>query len=207
MRVLIADDHPLIREGLAAVVASIPEAVVVASAGRGDEALLLAARLQPDIAVVDLSMPGMHGLDVIGQMRLRAPGVRILVLTVSDSPEVVGAALEAGASGYLLKGSSPDRIRRGIEAVADQVVVIDPSLSTPPTAIDQPQALRSLTPRERDVLDALAAGYSNREIAAALYLGDKTVRNHVSRIFTKLGVTSRSQAIVMARGAGLGRRS
>lgn len=208
IRVLIADDHPLIREGLASVVASMDEATVVAETGRGDQAVELVERTRPDVAVIDLSMPGMHGLDVIAEIRLRVPEVRVLVLSVSDDPKLVSAALEAGASGFILKGSSPARIRRTIEAVADETLVIDASISVSPMGqvVSEPRVLASLTSREREVLDALAAGMSNREIAAELYLGEKTVRNHVSRLFAKLGASTRSQAIVMARGAGLGRR-
>jgi len=210
--VVIADDHPLVREGLRAVFAGAADIELVAQAADGAEAVAAVREHRPDVVLMDLDMPGLGGLAATTTITAEAPDTAVLVLTMFDDDETVFAAVAAGAVGYLLKGSDGDDILNAVRAAASGQAVFGPALATrlrawfrrepvPPSA---EEAFPELTARERDILDGIAAGLTNAEIADRLHLSAKTVANHVSTILTKLQVTQRGQAIVRAREAGLG---
>jgi DNA-binding NarL/FixJ family response regulator len=208
--VLIADDHPVFRGGLRALLASTEGIEVVGDAVSGDEAVRLAAELLPDVVVMDLHMPGMNGVEATRELAVRAPGVRVLILTMFEDDESVFAAMRAGASGYLLKDAEQDDVVRSIVAVARGDAVFGPAVAERMRAVfaseRRPVApFPQLTPREAEVLDLLAAGHDNAAIARRLGITSKTVRNSVSNIFLKLHVADRPQAIIRARNAGMGR--
>jgi len=211
MRVLVADDHPIFRDGLAMLLTSVDGIEVVGTAADGAEAVAAALRLRPDVVVMDVRMPELNGVEATRRLAAEAPEIGILVLTMSEDDGTVFAAVRAGARGYLVKGAEQEEIVRAITTVAAGGAVFGATLALriaeffaagPPTAGD---AFPQLTAREREVLDLLAAGRSNQQIAGTLYLSPKTVRNNVSNIFAKLQVADRSEAIVRAREAGLGR--
>jgi DNA-binding NarL/FixJ family response regulator len=210
--VLIADDHPVFRGGLRALLASTEGIEVVGDAVSGDEAVRLAAELLPDVVVMDLHMPGMNGVEATRELAVRAPGVRVLILTMFEDDESVFAAMRAGASGYLLKDAEQDDVVRSIVAVARGDAVFGPAVAERMRAVfaseRRPVApFPQLTPREAEVLDLLAAGHDNAAIARRLGITSKTVRNSVSNIFLKLHVADRPQAIIRARNAGMGRNT
>lgn len=218
VRVLLADDHPVYRDGLAMLLRSVPGIDVVGVAGDGTEVIALAADLQPDVVVMDVRMPGPDGIAATREIVSASPSIGVVVLTMSEEDTTVFAAMRAGARGYLLKGANQAEIVRAVTGVARGDVVFGPALarriaeffSVPgvPGVPGAPGAIGvfpELTAREREVLDLLAAGRSNQQIAGALYLSPKTVRNNVSNIFAKLHVADRAEAIVRARDAGLGR--
>ncbi len=208
IRVLIAEDHPMFRDGLRVVLATEATLELVGEAIDGPDAIRLATDLQPDVVLMDLHLPGVHGIDVTRQVVTTSPHIGVLVLTMFDDEESVFAAMRAGARGYLLKGAGHHELIPAIQAVAQGSVILGPAIArrmqrffaAPPST----SAFPELTPREHEVLDLVARGRSNPEIARALDVSDKTVRNHVSNLFTKLQVADRSQAIVRARSAGLG---
>jgi DNA-binding NarL/FixJ family response regulator len=210
IRVLIADDHPVLRDGLRLLLGAEPGIEVVGEAGNGGEAIVAAAELQPDVVVMDLHMPDVTGIEATRRIVDTSPHIGVLVLTMFDDDESVFAAMRAGARGYLLKGVPQADIVRAVEAVGRGSAVFSPSIAR--RIIDyfsaQPAAgaavFPELTEREREILDLIAAGESNPVIARRLFLSPKTVRNHVSNIFNKLQVADRAQAIVRARRAGLG---
>ncbi|MFI7599474.1 response regulator [Actinoplanes sp. NPDC049681] len=211
VRVLVADDHPIFRDGLAMLLASVDGLEVVGTAANGRDAVADAVRLQPDVVVMDVQMPELNGVEATRELATRAPGVGILVLTMSEDDGTVFAAVRAGARGYLVKGAEQEEIVRAITTVASGGAVFGATLAAriaqffaagPPT---RTTAFPQLTAREREILELLAAGRSNGQIAAALYLSPKTVRNNVSNVFAKLQVADRAEAIVRAREAGLGR--
>ena len=207
-RVLIADDHPVFLAGLRALLDSTPGVEVIGEAATGDEAVTAATERQPDVVVMDIQMPGVNGIDATRQIVARSPHVGVLILTMFDDDDSVFAAMRAGARGYLLKGSAPHDVVRAVETVGRGEAVFGPVIArrlidffaASPVAYPFPE----LTEREREVLDLLAQGRSNTEIAGRFVISAKTVRNHVSNIFTKLHVADRAQAIVRARDAGLG---
>jgi DNA-binding NarL/FixJ family response regulator len=211
LRVLLADDHPVFRKGLRALLTSLPEATVVGEAADGEQAIQMVAECEPDIVVMDLNMPGVNGVEATRRILAQRPGIRVLVLTMFDDDDSVFAAMRAGALGYLIKGSETEEVIRAITAVGNGDAIFGPSvarrilafLTRPLSAYDERQ-FPELTAREREVLDLIAAGMNNPDIAKRLYLSPKTIRNHVSSIFTKLQVADRAQAIVRARAAGLG---
>lgn len=210
IRVLLVDDHPVVRSGLTALLASIPGFLVVAQAGNGEQAVREAAITSPDVVVMDLRMPGMGGVAATQAILRNRPTIAVLVLTMYDEDERIEDALRVGARGYLLKGAEQEEIERAIRTVAagDMVLgkkVADAVRRLATTRHTQTVPLPTLTPRERDVLDRMAAGASNATIAAQLSMAPKTVGNHISAIFLKLGVASRAEAIVQGREAGLGR--
>ena len=211
VRVLIADDHPHFRDGLRALLLSAPDLEVVGEAGDGEEAISLAVELQPDVILMDLNMPGVGGIEATRRILHTSPHIAILVVTMFEDDDSVFAALQAGARGYLLKGALKAEILRSIRAVSCGEAIFGPSIAkrlmqyfASPRPSAPHDALPELTDREREILTLIAQHETNPEIARRLYLSPKTVRNHVSNIFTKLQVADRAQAIIRAREAGLG---
>ncbi|ONI74441.1 DNA-binding response regulator [Kribbella sp. ALI-6-A] len=210
IRVVLADDHPVVRAGLAALLTSLPGIEVVGVAATGREAIREVLTHRPDVAVLDLQMPDLDGFAATRDLARSAPDVAVLVLTMFEDDDSVFAAMRAGARGYLVKGAEQDEIARAIHAVAAGEAIFGPgvarrvlALFTAPPATEVP--FPELTAREHEILDLLAAGLSNSAIATRLSLAAKTVANNVSSIFTKLHVADRPSAIVRARDAGLGR--
>jgi DNA-binding NarL/FixJ family response regulator len=213
LRVLIADDHPLFRNGMRALLAADPETEVAGEAMTGDEAISLAATLQPDVILMDIQMPGVSGIEATRQILHTSPHIRILVVTMFEDDHSVFTAMRAGARGYVLKGARPEEMLRAIQAVGSGEAIFSPAIATRmldffgglrPAAF--PHALPELTDREREILDLIAEGQSNTAIAKHLTLSPKTVSNYVSNIFSKLQVADRAQAMLRAREAGLGER-
>jgi len=207
IRVLLADDHPMIRRGLMSLLSTLPGVEVVGEAGTGREVLREAALARPDVVVMDLRMPELDGVETTRRLAREHPQVAVLVLTMFDEDQLISEALAAGARGYLLKGAEQDEIERAIRAVAAGDVIFSALVAdrvlrgvTAPAP-----ALPALSEREGQVLDLIATGLGNEAIAGRLALAPKTVGNHISSIFLKLGVATRSEAIVLARNAGLGR--
>jgi DNA-binding NarL/FixJ family response regulator len=214
LRVLLADDHPVFRKGLRALLTSLPDAAVIAEAADGQQAVQLAAQHRPDVVVMDINMPGVNGVEATRQIVAADPDTGVLVLTMFEDDDSVFAAMRAGARGYLVKGSDTDDVVRAITAVGNGEAIFGPSIArriltflTRPLSVYNQHQFPELTAREREVLDLIAAGSSNTDIARRLYLSPKTVRNHVSSIFTKLRVADRAQAIIRARAAGLGHQT
>ena len=210
-RVLIADDHRDFMRGLEALLAATPAVEVVGTAADGAMAVALALDLQPDVVLMDLHMPRLNGIDATAQIVQSSPHIGVLVLTMMEDEESVFAAVRAGARGYLLKGARRDEIVRAVQAVGAGEVIFGPGIAERvityfSSARSRPSAdaFPDLTSRERVVLDLIAEGKENGEIARQLGLSVKTVRNHASNIFAKLQVAHRAQAIVKAREAGLG---
>ncbi|GAA0401312.1 response regulator transcription factor [Microbispora corallina] len=211
IRVLVVEDHPVFAEGLVALFRDLPEVEVAGVASTGEDAVELAGQVAPDVVLMDLHLPGISGIEATSRITARHPGVAVLALTMLSDDETILAAVRAGARGYLLKEATPADIVRSLEAVASGQVVFGPAtgsrvlaaLSAPAV---RPRPLPELTDREVEVLDLLAAGLTNHAIAQRLFLSEKTVRNHVSNIFAKLGVSDRAAAVARARDAGLGAR-
>ncbi len=208
VRVLLVDDHPVVRGGLVALIGTLPGIDVVGQAGDGQQALRETALLRPDVVVMDLRMPVIDGVEATRRIVREHPGTAVLVLTMFDEDEMIADALSAGARGYLLKGAEQDEIDRAIRAVACGEAIFSRDVAARVLSRITPEpakhALPQLTPRELQVTDLLAAGLSNTAIARRLSLAPKTVGNHISAIFLKLGVATRAEAIVRARDAGLG---
>jgi DNA-binding NarL/FixJ family response regulator len=209
LRVVIADDHPIVRQGLSALLASLPGVTVVAVASTGREAVREAVMLRPDVLVMDLQMPDLDGLAATREITRAAPEVAVLVLTMFADDDSIFTAMRAGARGYLLKGAEQDEIARAIHAVAAGEAIFGPGVAqrvlgffAVPVRAATP--FPELTGRERDILDLLAAGLPNASIATRLGVTAKTVANNVSSIFAKLQVADRAQAVARARDAGLG---
>jgi DNA-binding NarL/FixJ family response regulator len=212
LRVLVVDDHPLFRFGLCAALAQRDDIEVVGEAAGGQAAIAAAGATVPDVIVMDLHLPDLGGVEATRAITTANPKIGVLVLTMFDDSESVFNAMRAGARGYLLKGAEPDELVRAVQAVARGEAIFGQSIAAQvlryfnglnASAVSFPE----LTSREREVLELIAAGRSNTEIAQVLSLSGKTVRNHVSIIFGKLRVADRAQAIVRAREAGLGQRS
>ncbi len=212
IRIVVADDHALFRGGLDALFLSVPDTEVVGEAATGEEAVARAADLQPDVVLMDIQMPGINGIEATRTIVRDSPHIGVIVVTMFEDDDSVFAAMRAGARGYVLKGADQDEILKVIRAVAAGEAHFGPEIarrlmgffSAPrPNPVE---AFPELTAREREVLDLIAAGKNNQEIARHLYLSPKTVRNHISNIFTKLQVADRAQAIVRAREAGLGEK-
>lgn len=212
IRVLIADDHPLFRDGLRTLLNSGTETEVMGEAATGEETIARAATLQPDVILMDINMPGPNGIEATRRILHTSPHIGILVVTMYEDDDSVFAAMRAGARGYLLKGADQDETLRAIKAVSNGEAIFSPAIAkrliryfTPTrTATTPPQAFPELTDREREILTLLAQGHNNAEIAQRLVLSPKTVRNHLSNVFNKLQVADRAQAIIRAREAGLG---
>jgi DNA-binding NarL/FixJ family response regulator len=211
IRILIADDHPVFRFGLRSLIASIPEMEVVGEATNGESAIEAAIRLKPDIILMDINMPGLNGIQATRRILADSPEIGILVITMFDDDSVFDA-MQAGARGYLLKGADPEETVRAIHSVANGEAIFSPKVAErlisyfgKNQAAASPNAFPELTERESEVLDLIAQGLTNTAIAERLVLSPKTVRNHVSNIFSKLQVSDRAQAIIRARQAGLGK--
>jgi DNA-binding NarL/FixJ family response regulator len=212
LRVLIADDHPLFRKGLRALLTYQPDFDVVGEATSGADVIAQAAELQPDVILMDLQMPGGSGIAATREILRNSPNARVLVVTLFEDDDSVFAALQAGARGYVLKDADEDEILRAIRAVGHGEAIFSPSIAkrlmdffaSPHSTVPR-EIFPSLTEREREVLSLIARGSSNASIAEQLSLSIKTVGNYVSNIFGKLQVADRAQAIVRAREAGLGR--
>lgn len=213
IRILIADDHPVFRFGLRALLNAVADTEVVGEATSGDEVIDLTASLQPDVIVMDINMPGLNGIEATRRIRERQPNARVLVVTMLDDDSVF-AAMRAGAQGYLLKGAMPGETLRAIRAVADGEAIFSAGVAerllhvfgTAGTPLrGQPAvAFPELTEREREVLALIAQGLTNSAIAERLVLSPKTVRNYITEIFAKLQVADRAEAISRARAGGLG---
>lgn len=213
IRVLLADHHMVVRAGLRAFLAGAPEVDVVAEAADGEATVRAIADLEaagstPDVALVDLHMPRLDGVATTRIITERFPVVRVVILSGSCETDMAQAALAAGAAGFLLKDATPEEITVAVRAAAAGEVYLDPSLArrltqrlAGPSA--RPAGLSALTPRERDILARLAGGNSNRQIADALYISERTVRTHVSNILAKMHLSSRTQAVLAAIGNGL----
>jgi DNA-binding NarL/FixJ family response regulator len=211
LRVLIADDHPVVRDGLRLALLGLPEAAVIGEATSGTEAVELSAALQPDVIVMDLHMPGQSGIEATRQIVHTSPHVAVLVLTMYDDDTSVFAVMRAGARGYLLKGADQDEIIRAVRAVARGEAIFGPAIASKVLGYfaaaqggQLAPAFPELTEREREVLELIAQGLNNQQITRRLVVSPKTVRNHISNIFAKLHVADRAQAIVRAREAGFG---
>ncbi|MFD4956597.1 response regulator [Streptomyces sp. NPDC058451] len=209
IRVLIADDHPVVRRGMSALLTSLAGVEVVAEAATGEEALREAQLSRPDVVVMDIRMPSMDGVEATRRLTALLPDVAVLVVTMYEDDETVLSALRAGARGYLLKGAQQEEILTTIRSVAAGQFVIAPGVAArllgqvgpPPRPADP---FPELTVREREILDRVARGHGNARVAAELELAVKTVANHLSAVFAKLGVSGRTEAILLARERGLG---
>lgn len=206
IRILVADDHPIVRSGIVGLLALDEGLEVVGQAQDGIEAVALAQRLRPDVVLMDLRMPGMSGAEATAAIIDAVPDIRVLVLTTYESDDDILGAIEAGASGYLLKASPHDEIVAGVRAVAGGRTVLAPSIAA--TLVSRMRAEAEpprpqLSPREREVLRRVAAGRSNPEIARDLFIGEATVKTHLLHVFEKLGVSDRTRAVTLALELGL----
>lgn len=211
VRVLVVDDHPLYREGLVTAISTMPGKDVVGEAADGAEAARLADELVPDVIVMDLHMPVLNGVEATRRVTEQHPEIAVLVLTMLENDESVFAAVRAGARGYLLKGADRAEIGRALDGVSHGEVVFSAAIAgrvlsyfAAGRAGPEVAPFPELTDREREVLDLVARGLTNAAIARQLVVSDKTVRNHVSNVFTKLHVAGRAEAVARARDAGLG---
>ena len=204
IRLLLVDDHEMVRAGLRTFLGLQPDMEVVGEAGSGEQALALVPRLQPEIVLLDLVLPGMSGLDVVRRLRAAHPGVKVVVLTSYSGEDSVLPAVRAGVAGYLLKDVGPGELADALRAVHAGGASLDPSVAaTVMSSVSAPDPARSLTPRELEVLSLLAHGLSNAELAGRLHLSEATVKTHVARILAKLGLRDRVQAVVVAYRTGL----
>ena len=208
--ILIADDEPAFRSGLRALFKSTDDLALVADAATGSEALRLAAELQPDIILMDINMPGVNGIEATRRILTTSPHIGILILTMFEDDDSVFAAMRAGARGYLLKGALKAEMLRAIQTVSGGGVVFGAAIAQRMMRyfaglkpVEPADLFPELTEREREILGLIAQGYTNAEMAQRLTLSGKTVRNHITNIFSKLQVADRAQAIVGARDAGL----
>jgi DNA-binding NarL/FixJ family response regulator len=211
IRVLIADDHASFRDGLRRLLKLVPDVEVVGEAATGNDTIKQALELQPDIILMDLQMPDLNGIEATRHILDMSPHIGILVLTMFEDDDSVFAAMRTGARGYLIKGADREEIGRAIKAVGRGEAIFSPVIAqrlmqyfAAVTAQTRRPAFPQLTEREREVLELIAQGCGNADIASRLHLTAKTVRNHVSNIFNKLQVADRAQAIIRARNAGLG---
>jgi DNA-binding NarL/FixJ family response regulator len=209
IRILVADDHTLFRDGLRALFNSLADTEVVGEAATGEQAIGRAEKLQPDVVLMDIRMPGVNGIEATRQIVRTSPHIGVVVVTMFEDDDSVFAAMRAGARGYVLKGASQAEMLRVIRAVAQGEALFGAPIAARLmnffAAPRLPQVFPELTEREREVLNLIAQGYDNPEIARRLVISIKTARNHVSNIFSKLQVADRAQAIIRARDAGLGR--
>jgi DNA-binding NarL/FixJ family response regulator len=214
LRVLIADDHPLFRDGIRTLLAAVPDMELVGEAETGDEVIHLAAQLQPDVILMDVQMPGLNGIEATRLIHHASPHIAILMVTMFDDDNSVFSAMRAGARSYILKGAKQEDVLRAIRAAGSGEAIFSPTIAA--RLIDffnqaQPTKLVAVFPelsdREHEILHLIAQGCKNPEIAERLVISPKTVRNHVSNILSKLQVADRTQAILKAREAGFGQNN
>jgi DNA-binding NarL/FixJ family response regulator len=205
IRVLVVDDHPVVRQGLVAVLGDEPDLEVVGSAGSAEEALALAKRLRPDVVLLDLELPGLGGVEAIPRFAVASPNTGILVFTAYDTDERVFGAIRSGAKGYLLKGAAAEEIARAVHAVHAGGSYLEPRVAAKLVAdVRAPRRLRGeLSERERAVLRLVAEGLPNKQIARALSITERTVKFHLASAFNKLGADNRAQAVALASQRGL----
>lgn len=208
--VLIADDHTLFRAGLHALLKMFPDIQVVGEASTGDEIIIMAEELQPDIILMDIQMPGVNGIEATRRIARSSPSIGIILVTMFEDDDSVFAAMRAGARGYVLKEANQEEMLRAIRAVAEGGAVFGPAIARRlvgfflnPQSASVP-VLPELTEREREILNLIARGGNNAQIAQRLVLSPHTVRNHISNIFSKLQVADRTEAIIRAKEAGMG---
>ena len=216
IRVLVADDHPVFRRGMRAILGAEPDTELVGEATDGEEAVARTLHLRPDVILMDLNMPKVGGIEATRRILEASPDTAILMLTMFEDDKSIFAAMRAGAHGYVLKGADGAETLRAIHAAASGEAIFSPTITQRLTeyfaipggdsTTSSVRTFPDLTEREHELLSLMAEGYTNSAIASRLYLSPKTVRNYVSSIFTKLQVSDRSQAIVQARQAGLGRK-
>jgi DNA-binding NarL/FixJ family response regulator len=211
IRVLIADDHTFYREGIRSMLMTVPDIEVIEEARTGDETISLATRLQPDVILMDIKMPGTNGIEATRTILQAHPQIRILMVTMFEDDAFVFTAMRSGARGYVLKDADQEDLVRAVRAVHRGEAIFSPAIAQRmihyfavlPATVSQ-LAFPTLTDRERDILQLMAQGESNTAIATRLSLSLKTIQNHVSSIFSKLQVADRAKAIIQARDAGLG---
>ncbi len=209
IRILVADDHPVVREGLIAMLSTQADFEIVGEAAHGEEVVQKAKALRPDVVLLDLEMPKMDGVEALRQLRETAPEVRALVFTVFDTDERIIEAVRAGAQGYLLKGAPRSEVFKAIRIVSEGGSLLEPVVAAKvlrhlSSEADTPQHTpQTLTPREREVLQCLGRGLTNKDIANALFISERTVKFHVSAILDKLGAGNRTEAVTLAAHRGL----
>jgi DNA-binding NarL/FixJ family response regulator len=204
IRVLVVDDHPVVRHGLIAILGYEHDIAVAGDAADGEEAVRLILERRPDVVLLDLRLPKLSGIEVMRHVRAQAPEVRFLVLTTYDTDEYIGPALAAGAQGYLLKDALPEELARGIRSVMRGGAALEPEVAARLIErMAEGERGDELSGRELEVLRLLAAGASNKAVATQLNLSENTVKTHISRIFAKLGVQSRAEAVAVALRRGL----
>jgi DNA-binding NarL/FixJ family response regulator len=206
IRIAIADDHPVVREGLVAMLETEPDFQVVGTASTGAEAVVLVAGMDPDVMLLDLELPELDGVGVLRRLAADGTRVKVIVFTVFDTDERIIAAVEAGAAGYLLKGAPRAELFAAVRTVAAGGSLLAPAASSAVLRRVRGEAAGggpSLTPREHDVLEALARGLGNKQIAAQLGVSERTVKFHVSSLFGKLGAGNRTEAVTIAARTGL----
>ena len=215
IRIVLVDDHAVVRDGLAAVFARLDGFEVIGQAVNGHEAVERVRDLAPDVVLMDVRMPGLDGVEATRQLKSFAPGCAVLMLTMYDDDATVFGAMKAGAQGYLLKDAGHEEVAGAVRAVVAGQAVFGPGIASrmlsffahAPVCDTSTYPFPQLAPREREILEALSTGQRTAEIAASLYLSPKTVSNQLTGIFTKLGVADRTEAVIRARQAGLGTSS
>lgn len=211
IRILVVDDHPIVRSGIVGLLESEADLSVVGEAADGEAALALADELHPDVILMDLRMPGMGGVEATRELSQRGSGARILVFTTYEDDDQILEAIEAGASGYLVKAAPAEELAAGVRAVAAGQTVLAPSIAVqlvnrargPQTAGPRDAETPRLTPRESEILQLVADGQSNPQIAATLVIGESTVKTHLLHVFEKLGVSDRTRAVTRAMELGI----
>ena len=203
IRLLIADDHPVVRDGLRAMLATQPDMELLGEAATGTEAVTQARALRPDVVLMDLQMPGLDGPGAIATLREQAPEVRVLVLTTYGTDADITRAVDAGATGYLLKDAPREQLFGAIRAAARGESVLSPSVATRVLGRMRAPAEEALSPRELEILQAVARGLSNKDIGRQLYVSEATVKTHLLRVFSKLGVDDRTAAVTVALERGI----
>jgi DNA-binding NarL/FixJ family response regulator len=211
IRILVADDHNLFREGLSALLEAAAETAVVGQAGTGIEAVKQAKAVSPDVILMDIMMPTMNGIEATRQILAEQPNIGIIMLTMLEDDDSLFAAMQAGARGYILKGADKAEVLRTVQIVAQGEALFSAGIASRLTAFFQRGGkgdtavtpFPDLTEREREILNLIAHGKNNQEIASTLHISSKTVSNHISNIFNKLQVADRAQAIVKAKNAGI----
>jgi DNA-binding NarL/FixJ family response regulator len=206
IRILIADDHPVVRDGLVAILGTQPDFAVVGEAGNGREAIAQVETVQPDVVLLDLEMPDMDGVEALRHLRAAHPALPVLVFTAFDTDERILTAVQAGAQGYLLKGAPRQELFNAIRVIHDGGSLLQPIVASKllrQVSQEKKPPVEALTPREQEVLQELAAGLQNKEIATRLVISERTVKFHVSAILSKLKVGNRTEAVTVAAQHGL----